>query len=356
MEKRPVKGTVLTACFIAAFACAAVTCSNYPVDTSGRDLLELESVWQYLKVYSIWQDSLPLPHDAFTFSTPESLLASVNDTLRGFQYTSYDSSGGASAEAGLAAASSPVTYGAISPRTAYVHIWAFTRETTLDSFLVAVPFLSRFQNIILDLRWNTGGDIATTDSIIDYFLPVNTPFIVATYRSYNGDARTASTVHDERWTTKHGHAPSLSEKNIVILMNHWSASASEILAAGIRDGRKSSGLGECLFVGDTSYGKGIGQVVVNRSQFRKRDIKITFLRVKRACGCADSIYHRKGLAPDSLVVNKDSTIADTLQFVAAFNVLEPGVHPRIIPVTQFLTKALMRRAEFLALPVTDFEK
>jgi hypothetical protein len=346
----------LILCGLAACAAIAVHCSKYPVDTSGRDLIELESVWQYLKAYSIWQDSVPLPPNAFTYSAPETLLAHVNDTLRGHSYTGYASAGGADAEAAVINPTSPIVYGSVSPRTAYIHVWDFTRDTTFDSFLVAIPVLAQYPNIMLDLRWNTGGDISVMDSIIEYFLPVNTPFIHATYRAYDEASRTASTVRGEHWTTKHAHSPTLAGKNIVILLNHWSASASEMLAAGIKDGRATAGFSPCPFVGDTSYGKGIGQVLINRAWMSKRDLSITFLRVVRACNCADSVYHRKGLVPDIKVTNPDSTVADTAQFCAAFHVLEPGVTPNVIYITRFSHTLISKRADFVGPAILEMEK
>lgn len=354
-------------CLLAACAAIPFGCSTYPVDTTGRDLLELESVWQYLRAYSIWQDSVPLPPNAFTYALPETLLAHVNDTLHGHSYTGYtDALPGPSrsgfASQGVAGAqpasdsAPPIYYGAVTPRTAFLQIVTFDNDYLLDSFLVALPFLSRYANIMLDLRGDGGGSIALMDSIIEYFLPVNTPFIVATYRAYSGASRTASTVHGERWTTKHAHSPTLDGKNIVILLNRGSASASEMLAAGIKDGRASAGLSPCLFVGDTSYGKGIGQVLINRAWLSKRDLSITYLRVVRACGCPDSVYHRKGLAPDVRVTNANEAVADSLQFLAALHVLEPGVLPKEIPVNRSRSNGLPTSVDYIIQSISDFEK
>ena len=52
------------------------------------DLIEFESVWQYLKVYSIYQDRVP--EEPFLYSSPEEMLKSLNDTLRGNNYTDYN--------------------------------------------------------------------------------------------------------------------------------------------------------------------------------------------------------------------------------------------------------------------------
>jgi hypothetical protein len=339
------------------------SCSTYPVDTTGRDLPELESVWQYLKAYCIWQDSIPLPQNAFTYNTPGQILASVNDTFHGVPYTGYDSSGGAAALgnttllAGQSATKrNTIIVDSITPKTVYLQIDSIFEKETYDSFLAIVPVLDRFSKIMLDVRWNGGGDIAAMDSIIAFFLPVNTPYIFATLREYDRQSRTASTVRHQPWTTATAHANSLAAKNIVILMNRGSASASEMLAAGIKDGRKTAGLSAALIVGDTSYGKGIGQIVINRRAYGKKDIKITFLKVTRACGgCADSVYHRKGIAPDIISRNQRPQVEDTLQFFTAFNVLEPGVRPGRY-ITHFAKKSLTKDAAVIISAIPEMEK
>jgi hypothetical protein len=300
-------------------------CSRYPVDTSGRDLPELESVWQYLTTYSIWQDSIPLAQDPFAFSTPEQLLASVNDTLHSpANYTIYDSThlprNGTVSAVSAGTADSAVHLFRETNSTVRLQITGFKEDTTYPAFKNGVPLLAQYANIIVDLRNNGGGSIDAVDSIIEYFLPVNTPYIRASYRRYNSDSRTAETVPWEQWITKHAHTPSLAGKRLAVLINGGSASASEILAAGLKDGRTLATTGDTtLLVGETSYGKGMGQIIVSRTYLGKRDIMITFLRLK-GLSARTGEYHRKGIAPDVRVQSTD--------FLAPINtalhVLEPS--------------------------------
>ena len=58
-----------------------------PVNENAPDYAEFESVWQYLKAYSIYQDRIT--DDPFSFPTTEDLLESVADTLKGNNYTCY---------------------------------------------------------------------------------------------------------------------------------------------------------------------------------------------------------------------------------------------------------------------------
>jgi len=345
-------------------------CSTYPVETNTNNVLEFESIWQYLKTYCIWQDSIPLPANPFTFSSPEKLLASTNDTLHGVLYTRYDDTihnvlyysmasiyDANATHAKISAVPAPNTtvfYDSITPKTALMEITEFVRDSTYNQFLHILPFLSRFANIMVDLRWNGGGEISALDSIISYFLPLGTPYIIATYRDYDKSTQTATTKYNEKWTVKNTHAVSLANKTIVILMNKGSASASEMMAAGLKDGRAAATGEQVKIVGETSYGKGIGQIVVNRQVFGKRDVKITFLRVKRNCGCADSIYHRKGIVPDIMVTNANDTIADTLQLSAAIRVLEPTVRIKWLAAT-LAKRGPNAGAEFSVIGNGDFE-
>jgi hypothetical protein len=68
------------------------------------------------------------------------------------------------------------------------------------------------------------------------------------------------------------------------------------------------------------------------------------------------VYHRKGLIPDIPVADRDSTVADTLQFLAAFHVLEPGVTPNVIITTRFLKKSLAGQTELVAPAIPEIEK
>jgi hypothetical protein len=309
--------TGIVSCIISFYIAG---CSTYPLDTSGRDLPEFESVWQYLSAYSLWQDKVPQEQAALeSFTTPEALLSSVADTFHGINYTTYDSAhlpaGGALSAAMAGAADTTVYWLPLTNSTALLKITEFKQDTTYPAFLGVLPFLVQYSNIIVDLRDNGGGDIKTVDSIMEYFLPVNTPYIQAMYRNYNESTRSAQTVPWETWKTLHEHALSLAGKHLAVLVNGGSASASEILAAGLKDGR--AGGDTVVLVGETTYGKGMGQVIVSRTYLGKRDLKITFLRLK---GISSRIgdYHRKGIAPDIQVAGLLPPLS------MALHILEPS--------------------------------
>jgi Peptidase family S41 len=299
------------------------SCSNYPTDTSGRDLYEMESVWQYLMTYCIWQDTLwhdTLPADAFEFDTPEKIMANVHDTLHGNDYTTYYNSGGGllqskdNATGANALASGMVYWDSLADSTGYLLINNEFTKDTYASFLNAVTMVQKFHNIIIDVRENGGGNLDATDSIIQSILPDSTPFIIEKYRAYDHQARQARTINwDTIWTNHGRQLPFLKTKRFVVLANRRSASASEILVAALKDGL-SHAPEPTVLVGDTTYGKGMGQIVISREHLGRSDIRITFLRIK---GLSDrtGYYHRKGILPD-LSVDCDSLenlIADLLR-------------------------------------------
>jgi carboxyl-terminal processing protease len=96
------------------------------------------------------------------------------------------------------------------------------------------------QSLVVDLRGNPGGLLTAAIQISDKFLPDGT--IVATR------GRTASDNTEEHATRDHTWKVPL-----VVLVDHNSASASEIFAAAIQENRRG------VVVGRTSYGKGTVQ-------------------------------------------------------------------------------------------------
>lgn len=98
--------------------------------------------------------------------------------------------------------------------------------------------------IILDLRNNPGGLLDKTVDIAGWFLEKDQ--VILKEQNKNMEER----IYKANGTAGFAKTP------IVILINHGSASASEILAGAIKDNKNS------LIVGETSFGKGLVQRVV----------------------------------------------------------------------------------------------
>jgi hypothetical protein len=256
---------------------------TYPIYDGDSDALEeQQSVWQYLKVYSIFQDRLPKTPGSMT---PYDMFIAINDSLGHGRYTEYmdDRPGGGVMFDPNTKFDDPEE---ITPSTVYIRIPEFS-DTALWVFNRGLRTLSKYPNIIIDVRYNGGGYLNVTNAILSELLPYETPYIKTRYREYNRNKYAGETLEDMYSTSK--KRPELLNKRIAVLMNGYSASASEILAAGLKDGANAR------LIGSTSYGKGIGQVIITRND-RKR-LSITFLEIR---GLTDrtGYYHKIGIEPD----------------------------------------------------------
>jgi hypothetical protein len=265
-------------------AAAAIICGCvYPsYDGNVADIDEQQSVWQYLKVYSIFHDRLPPAPGSMT---PYDMFIAINDSLGSGRYTEYldDRPGGGAIFDPDTEFDDPLE---LTPSTVYFYLPEFS-DTALWVFQRSLRTLSRYQNIIIDVRDNGGGLLKVTDTILGELLPRGTPYIKTRYRNYNSRKYAGETLQgvDSTSTAR----PELLGKRIAVLMNGYSASASEILAAGLKDGAGA------YLIGGKSYGKGIGQVIISRDG-RKR-LSITFLEISGLTERTGK-YHRTGIEPD----------------------------------------------------------
>ncbi len=128
----------------------------------------------------------------------------------------------------------------------YLQITEFD-DVTLDQFTEAMAVLrgQGMQGLVLDLRSNPGGNLNTVTEIARQMLPKG--LIV-----YTEDREGNRTEYSSDGTK-------VFDLPLVVLINGYSASASEILAGAIKD----YDLGE--LVGTTTFGKGIVQRVLSLS-------------------------------------------------------------------------------------------
>lgn len=101
-----------------------------------------------------------------------------------------------------------------------------------------------FKGIILDLRSNPGGLLDQAVTISDFFL--NDGRIIST----EGRHRSANQIFDASWGERVHDLP------MALLVNGRSASASEIVAAALRD------RGRAVLIGTSSFGKGSVQTIL----------------------------------------------------------------------------------------------
>lgn len=116
-------------------------------------------------------------------------------------------------------------------------------KDALESFLK-----SGKKRLILDLRDNPGGSMAETRNILNFFIDQWNPIVVLKYPQLE--------------VTNYATDPAMTDwtqYEIVILINGDSASASEIIAASLREYFPRN----VVIIGETSYGKGTVQELVS---------------------------------------------------------------------------------------------
>ena len=148
------------------------------------------------------------------------------------------------------------------------------RSSSKDIKVILEDFnSSEVDAVILDLRNNGGGALIEANKIISLFVSSGPTVQVKQRRGYiqpYGDSRA-----NQVW-----------KKPLIILVNRYSASASEIVAGAIQDYRRG------IVVGHRTFGKGTVQSLENLSEGQ---IKITESKYYRVSG---NSTQNKGVVPD----------------------------------------------------------
>jgi carboxyl-terminal processing protease len=168
---------------------------------------------------------------------------------------------------------------------AYIRITSFIENTFKDIEKVLTQHekkYSNFKGMIIDLRRNPGGLFDQATKISDYFLDSGT--IVSTIGRNKAEKETVVAKKD-------GGYPNVP---LVVLINEYSASASEILAGALQDNQRA------LIIGERSFGKGSVQSVVKLGD--GSGLKLTVARYYTPSG---SSIQAEGITPDVFVENID---------------------------------------------------
>ncbi|MFW6195048.1 MAG: S41 family peptidase [Chloroflexota bacterium] len=143
------------------------------------------------------------------------------------------------------------------------------------------------RGIILDLRFNPGGTLQATVDVADLFLNAG----VVTYEEYaNGDR--------EYWRSEDG-GPAL-EAPLVVLVNEFSASGSEVLSAALQYHDRAT------VIGEQTFGKGSVNVLRDLSEPGGG----VYLTVARWHDPSGGLIEGEGVTPDIVVRQDQETEAD----------------------------------------------
>jgi len=131
----------------------------------------------------------------------------------------------------------------------FVQLRGFTREAQEDLVAGIDELLAAgAKSLILDLRTNPGGLLEEGIQVTDLFLPRNAEVV-----------ETRSRVPNQNYTYRAPSDEKYPNIPIVVLVNSWSASASEIVAGALQDHDRA------VILGVTSFGKGSVQTLYRLS-------------------------------------------------------------------------------------------
>jgi carboxyl-terminal processing protease len=129
----------------------------------------------------------------------------------------------------------------------YLRLTQFTKLTTDELEKALTEMLAQgMKGVILDLRYNPGGLLGTATEVCDKFL--SDGIIVST----KADRETPNLPKEERAKPD---ADDIKDLPMVVLINQYSASASEIVSGAMKDHHRA------LIVGERTFGKGSVQML-----------------------------------------------------------------------------------------------
>lgn len=172
-----------------------------------------------------------------------------------------------------------VNYSMLEGDIAYFSISMFSSETSKE-FEKAYNELKKEnpKGYIVDLRYNSGGVTDEALNCLSYFLPAK----AVTMKYYNQDQ--APVIYYNQKAGK--------KENLAVLVNEYTASASEIFSAAIKDNNAG------VIVGTRTYGKGTAQTTIGLGEYG--GLKLTVAEFKSPNG---NTINQVGITPDISIKN-----------------------------------------------------
>ena len=188
----------------------------------------------------------------------------------------------------------------LSERVGYVELNPFS-QSSADELATAVDSLrgAGMRSLILDLRYNPGGLLDEGIAVADLFLDRGQSIVATRGRA----PRSTRTFAD-------GAPQRFADLPLVVLVNGYSASASEIVAGALQDHDRA------LLIGTPTFGKGLVQTVFRLGN--DAALKLTTAKWYTPIGRSIQRPSREGidpeeLPPDSLPARPDTAGAPTFR-------------------------------------------
>jgi len=134
-------------------------------------------------------------------------------------------------------------YKKINSNTGIIKLTSFTNTASVE-FKKALSSLQqdKIENLIIDLRANGGGLLNEAVKIVNFFIPKGQEVV-----------STKSRIKEMNRSYTTQALPIAQDLSLVVLVDEYSASASEIVAGSLQD------LDKAIVIGNTSFGKGLVQ-------------------------------------------------------------------------------------------------
>ena len=134
-------------------------------------------------------------------------------------------------------------YKKINPSTGIIKLTSFTNTASVE-FKKALSSLQedKIENLIIDLRANGGGLLNEAVKIVNFFIPKGQEVV-----------STKSRIKEMNRSYTTQALPIAQDLSLAVLVDEYSASASEIVAGSLQD------LDKAIVIGNTSFGKGLVQ-------------------------------------------------------------------------------------------------
>lgn len=162
----------------------------------------------------------------------------------------------------------------LNPETGYIKVSSFGQHT-YEEFLVGTTKLKRqgAKNIVVDLRYNGGGYLEKVAAMVNEFMPRGRMIVYTEGKAF------------PRSELKADGSGSFKDLNVVVLIDEFSASASEIFAGSMQDNDRG------VVIGRRSFGKGLVQ---SQRSFRDgSELRLTIARYYTASGrCIQKPYEK----------------------------------------------------------------
>ena len=200
----------------------------------------------------------------------------------------------------------------VNDHIGYVKINTFAM-TTFDEFMKGLRDLKDhgMTSLILDLRGNSGGIMEAAVQIADQFLKEGQLIVYTKGRaSPRSEAKATGKGEFETW-------------NLVVLIDEWTASASEILAGALQDNDRGT------IIGRRSFGKGLVQEPIPFSD--GSGMRLTIARYYTPTGRSIQKPYKDGFEKYFDDLNQRYThgeyeVSDSIHFSDSLKFTTPGGH------------------------------